>query len=86
MGKHGLLSRLGSADICSKIPLVELASHSRVLIENHTGVLAYSPEEISVKVSYGSVSIIGQGMMLAEMQREQLVIIGEIYGITLHRR
>lgn len=86
MEKSRLLSRMGSVDTYSKIPLVELAGCERVLIENHKGVLAYSPEEIIVKVSYGCLQISGQNMMLAEMHREQLVITGQIYGVNLHRR
>lgn len=86
MERTGLLSRLGSTDNDSKIPLVELAGCGRVLVENHTGVLVYSPGEITVRVSYGCLQISGENMMLAEMHREQLVITGTIHGVKLHRR
>ena len=86
MDKTRLLSRLGSVDKCLKTPLVELVGCGRVLIENHTGVLAYSPEEITVRVNYGCLQISGENMMLAEMSREQLVITGQINCVNLHRR
>jgi len=86
MAKTRLLSRLGDFRLYSKLPLVELAGCGRVLIENHTGVLSYSPEEITVKVSYGCLVVTGQNMMLAEMSREQLVISGQIDNVHLHRR
>ena len=86
MEKTRLLSRMGNVDSCAKVPLVELAGCERVLIENHTGVLAYSPEEIIVRVSYGCLQVNGENMMLAEMRREQLVITGKIHGVNLHRR
>ena len=76
----------GIADNLSRAPLVELAGCGRVLIENHSGVLAYSPEMITVKVNYGSMEICGENMILAEMRREQLVITGKICGINIHRR
>ena len=85
MEKLRILSRLERLDIHSKIPLVELAGHSRVLIENHIGVLSYSQEEITIRVSYGCLQISGQKMMLVEMTREQLVISGQIDGIIVHR-
>lgn len=86
MEKTRLLSRLGNLDAHSKIPLVELAGCGRVLIENHAGVLAYSQEEITVRVSYGCIRVLGQNMKLAEMRREQLVISGQIDGVYLYRR
>ncbi len=73
-------------DVLSKIPLVELAGQKRVLIENHSGVLAYSPEEIQIKVSYGKLSVCGEGLSLLEMSHEQLVIRGQIEYLHLMGR
>lgn len=67
------------------VPLVELAGNQRVLIENHHGVIAYGCREIRVKVSYGQVCICGSNLELARMTREQLVITGQIDGVTLLR-
>ena len=86
MRKMRFLNRLKDLEVCSKIPLIEIAGHSRVLVENHVGVLAYSSEEIVVKVQFGCVQVVGQKLMFAEICREQLVITGEIVGITIHRR
>ena len=86
MEKSRLFSNFGNYEIQGKLPLAELTGFNRVLIENHTGVLAYSQEVITVKVSCGSLQINGQNMMLAEMSREQLVITGQIEGVQVHRR
>ena len=66
--------------------LVEVAGDCRVLIENHFGVKAYSPEKIVVKVKWGCVQVCGSGLMLARMTREQLVIRGKIGSVCLQRR
>ena len=86
MERMDLRSRFGNMDNLLRVPLVELVGCERVLIENHIGVLAYSPEMITVKVKYGSLEICGENMMLAEMRREQLVITGVICSINIHRR
>lgn len=86
MEKRQILSRTGKTNILSKVPLVELAGQNRVLIENHLGVLAYSLEEIQIKVCYGSVCIIGSDLRLLEMNREQLVICGKIDALQLFGR
>lgn len=67
-------------------PLVELAGERRVLIEHHQGVTQYSREQICVKVKYGYVSVVGCGLELSRMTKEQLIISGRIDGITLLRR
>ena len=67
-------------------PLVEISGCSRVLIENHGGVREYCRERIVVLVKYGCVEICGSCLELTKMTKEQLIISGEIYAVTLHRR
>jgi sporulation protein YqfC len=68
------------------IPLVELAGENRVLIECHGGVTEYSPNRISIRVKYGTVSVCGCGLELRTMTKEKLVISGRIDAIHLNRR
>ena len=89
--RRGFLERLAEgADLPGEAmpgqPLVELAGDRRVLIENHNGVTEYGRERISVRVRYGQLVVCGCGLELARMTNEQLVIIGRIDGVTLHRR
>lgn len=74
------------AQLQPKLPIVELAGDKRVLIENHYSVIQYSRQEICVKVSYGCVRILGAGLELTRMSREQLVVTGSICGIELQKR
>ena len=67
-------------------PVVELAGDRRILIEHHKGVIQYGTEQICVKVAYGTVKILGFGMELARMTKDQLVITGQIDSVTLCRR
>ena len=86
MNKTSLLTSFYNPEAHSKLPLVELCGDSRVLIENHSGVLSYGQNEITVRVSFGCVRVTGQNMRLAEMHRDQLVIFGQIDGVFLHGR
>ena len=67
-------------------PVIELAGDRRLLMEHHRGVTQYSREEICVKVRYGHVQIRGCGLELRHMTGQQLVISGQIDGVTLFRR
>ena len=68
---------------CVRIPLIEIAGHKRVLIENHMGVLAYGLEEIQVKMSYGKAIISGQCLSISQLSAEQLVVCGQISAVQL---
>lgn len=67
-------------------PLIEIAGERRVLVENHNGVIEYGGNRICVRVKYGHVSIHGEGLQIAKMTAEQLVICGKIDGVDLFRR
>lgn len=75
----------GRKEALSRIPLVELAGQNRVLVENHFGVLAYSPEEIQIKVSYGKIIVTGCKLEIMQLTRNQLVICGQIDAVHLFR-
>lgn len=68
------------------MPVIEIAGEKRVLIENHCGVREYGPEKISVNVKYGFINVCGEQLELAQMTKEQLVICGNISGVSLIRR
>lgn len=83
MGKSEILSHLGQSKSVIKIPLVEIAGQHRVLIENHLGVIAYSLERIEVKVCYGKLAVAGQCLKFMQINKEQLVITGQIESVHL---
>ena len=86
MGQKGFWKRL-SEDIneLSSLPLVELAGTGRLLIENHKGIADYSPEKICIKMGYGFLEISGNGLELAQITKDQLVVTGDITGLLLLR-
>ena len=67
------------------LPLIEIIGYQRVLIENHQGVTAYGRSEIRVKVCYGQICIGGLDLELACMSKHQLVITGQIHGISIFK-
>ena len=85
MNKPRILSRTNRQELANKLPLVEVAGHNRILIENHKGVIGYSTEEIQIKVCYGRIVLTGCKLSFSQINREQLVVTGEIRGITLYR-
>ena len=66
--------------------LIELIGCRRVLIEKHLGVTCYSRENITIKTTFGKLCVSGCDLHLDCMSKEQLIINGNITGISLNRR
>lgn len=67
-------------------PLIEILGTNRVLIENHRGIVGYSLSEVTTRVDFGLIIISGDHLTLSMMNREQLVISGEIDSIQLFKK
>lgn len=67
-------------------PLVEIYGAQRVLIEHHRGICQYGREEICVNVDRGCILVQGEGLHLARIAREQLVICGKIDAVRFSGR
>ena len=66
-------------------PIVEIAGNRRVLIEGHCGVLAYSREQILVKVEFGYAQVSGCCLEMIHMTKDNLVILGTIESVHLKK-
>ena len=65
--------------------LVEIVGDSRVLIENHKGVTSYDKKNICIKTTFGVLTVTGEGLELACMSKNQLVITGCVVSLSLFR-
>ena len=63
--------------------LIEIVGCSRVLIENHRGIIGYEDHEILIRVRYGCICITGKHLKLAKMCKGKLVITGNISAVNL---
>lgn len=68
------------------LPIAELWGEGRVLVEHHRGILQYSREQITVKVSYGQLRICGCNLEVTLMTRDQLLVSGRVDGVAVIRR
>ena len=88
MKQRNWMQRIADSVDLSNQPLpgqtiVEVYGQKRVLIERHMGVTEYSRERIRIKVSYGAVCVCGEALELTRMRAEQLIITGDILGVSL---
>lgn len=72
-------------DLLPRMPILEIAGQCRVLLENHRGIIAYSPDQVTVRVQFGTYIIGGCGLKIAKMGKDQLIIQGRIDQVQLAR-
>ncbi|SFP60468.1 sporulation protein YqfC [Oscillibacter sp. PC13] len=69
------------ADVMAGLPHLEMMGSRQLYVENHTGILAYSEEQIDVNTSAGVLRVSGRGLSLLAMTAEELRIGGHIAAV-----
>ena len=62
-------------------PRLTLTGSRQILIEQHRGLTRYSAGEIVIALQKGSVRLTGKNLRLVAMDKEALLIAGEIRGL-----
>jgi sporulation protein YqfC len=68
-------------DVLMRLPARPLTGDALVEVENHRGILEYSDRRIRIDSVAGPLTVRGDHMMIATIQRERIVIRGCIYGV-----
>ena len=87
-GKKGVLERAARlldlpGDVVAGLPRIELIGSGELRMEQHQGILAYSPQEIHISGGGMTVRVRGRGLELRGIDPVQLLITGEIHSLEL---
>ena len=63
------------------LPKVSLVGDLQVNIENHKGIIEYSPTQIRVSSNSGMLKIKGNKLYIKVIIKEEIVITGEIQSL-----
>ena len=69
------------ADVVAGLPRLEMIGSRQLYLEHHTGILAYSEEQINANTTAGVLRIRGSRLTLLAMTAEELRIGGRIDGL-----
>ena len=64
-------------------PKLSICGRRRVLVENHCGIVEYTPELVRIAVRRGAVSVHGSGLTIARMTRRRVEVRGMIFSVEL---
>ena len=69
------------ADVVAGLPHLEMVGSRQLYLEHHTGILAYSEEQIDANTTAGVLRVRGQRLTLLAMTGEELRIGGRIDAV-----
>ena len=69
------------ADVVAGLPRLEMVGSRQLYVEHHTGILAYSEEQIDANTASGILRIRGKNLTLLAMTAGELRIGGRISGV-----
>ena len=64
------------------LPRLTLTGSRQMLIEQHRGLTHYSAEKIVIALQHGRVRLTGQNLRLVAMDKEAVLIAGEIKEVA----
>ncbi|MBN8236674.1 sporulation protein YqfC [Halobacillus kuroshimensis] len=69
------------ADVMLDLPRITTIGSIHVYIENHTGLLHFSEEEVRIQYKKGQVRIVGRDLGVKMMLKEELLLEGELKSV-----
>lgn len=72
-------------DVVYDLPKITLIGDLQFYIENHRGIIAYSPATVRIAVSIGEVEVKGEQLTIRTISRDELYLEGKIQAICYSR-
>ncbi|WP_094606241.1 hypothetical protein SPSIL_026570 [Sporomusa silvacetica DSM 10669] len=69
-------------DIVMDLPRITMLGNKQLLVENHKGIIEYTPSLVRIKLSQGELLIYGQTLTLGNLQAEQILVEGVVQKVN----
>ncbi len=64
------------------LPRATLIGNRQVVVENHRGVVEFTPERVRLATGSGEIRIEGEGLVLRNILLEEVVVEGKILALS----
>lgn len=72
-------------DVLFDLPRVTVLGALQVTVENHKGIMQYSPDSVLIAMNGGRIQIRGRDLVIGVIHEEELTVTGEIESIGFER-
>lgn len=83
--QHSLANMLEiPEDMLLNLPKVTMLGNTHVFIENHRGVIEYTPQKLRIGVAFGEIIITGTDFFLKNIFSDELSLEGKIDSVVFY--
>lgn len=69
-------------DIVLDLRRITMLENKQVLVENHKGIIEYTPGKVRLKLNFGELIIEGDELVLGNLHLEQILVEGVIKSLN----
>lgn len=69
-------------DLVFDLPRLTWVGGKQLYIENHRGIVHFSPEALHLRTKGGTLEVQGSGLLIKEIMPEEIVVEGKITGFN----
>ncbi len=69
------------ADVTLDLPKILIIGPLQMAIENHRGLVEYTPERLVVALSKGQMVVSGRSLIIGTITSEEITVLGEIESL-----
>lgn len=85
-GRKDLRSRIASifdlpGDVVLDVARIVLVGDMQLAVENHRGLMEYSPERVVIGVPRGQIAIRGEDLRIGSITPEEIILMGRIASL-----
>ena len=71
-------------DTLLNLPKITMIGNTQILIENHMGVIEYTPQKLRIGVSFGEIEVTGTELFLKNILSDELSLKGKIDSVIFN--
>lgn len=68
-------------DIVLDLPRITMLGNQQLLVENHKGIIEYTPSLVRIKLNQGELKVNGADFTISHLQTEQILIEGAVRNV-----
>ncbi|MDO4539720.1 MAG: sporulation protein YqfC [Syntrophomonadaceae bacterium] len=68
-------------DLVLDVPRITMVGREEMHLENHKGIIEYGPGHLKINLNRGYLEIYGEGLEIAVLRTEEMLITGRIQDI-----
>ncbi len=73
-------------DVALDLPRITMIGGLQLTVENHRGILHFSPDSLKLAMDGGEMEVTGQNLVIRNIGSEEVFVEGKISGVQLHSK